>query len=115
MEEETIFEKILNGTIPCKPVYEDEFTYAFDDINPQAPVHVLVIPKKKIINVAHAQEQDASLLGKILLSAKEVAKIKGIESSGYRLVINNGAGSGQSVFYLHCHVLGGRFLSWPPG
>lgn len=115
MEEKTIFERILDKEIPCNLVYEDEFTLAFDDINPQAPVHVLVIPKKKIINVAHAQDEDALLLGKLLITSKHVAALKKVENSGYRIVFNTGAGAGQSVFYLHCHVIGGRELSWPPG
>ena len=112
---ETIFEKILNKQIPCKVVYEDEHTLAFHDVNPQAPVHVLVIPKTKLVNVAEASEEDAFILGKVLLAAKKVAEITGIHKTGYRLVMNNGAGSGQTVFYLHCHVIGGRNLSWPPG
>jgi len=115
MTEKTIFEKILDKEIPCQPIYEDEFTLAFDDIHPQAPVHVLVIPKKKLINVDSAQEDDALLLGKVLIAAKKVAAIKNINETGYRLVFNNHRGAGQTVFYLHCHVLGGRDFSWPPG
>lgn len=113
--QKTLFEKILDGEIPCKKVYEDEFTFAFHDISPQAPVHVLVIPKKKIVNVAAAQTDDAEILGKVLLTAKKVAEITGIAESGYRCVLNNGENGGQTVFYLHCHVLGGRSLTWPPG
>jgi histidine triad (HIT) family protein len=114
-EEITIFEKILSGEIPCQSVYEDEYTFAFDDIQPQAPVHVLVIPKQKLLNVAQAQEKDITLLGHLLWAAKKVADIKGLNKGGYRLVMNNGSDAGQSVSYLHCHVLGGRSLAWPPG
>lgn len=112
---ETIFEKILNRTIPCSPVYEDDFVLAFPDINPQAPIHILIIPKKKIVNVNFLQEEDAPLMGRLLLAAKTIAQQQGIAQDGYRLVFNNEAGAGQSVFYLHCHLLGGRPLAWPPG
>ncbi len=115
MSETTIFEKIIAGEIPCKPVYEDEFTLAFHDIHPQAPVHVLIIPKRKIINVAEAKETDIEQMGRVLFAAKKVAEITGIAQSGYRLVFNNGEHGGQTVYYMHCHVLGGRNLSWPPG
>ncbi len=115
MSEVTIFEKILDGTIPTQAVYEDEHTLAFRDINPQAPVHVLVIPKRKIVNVEKANPDDAEMLGRVLLAAKKVAEITGIAETGYRLVINNGEAAGQTVFYLHCHVIGGRALRWPPG
>jgi len=113
----TIFEKILNGTIKSTPIYEDEYTYAFSDIHPQAPVHVLVILKtKKFVTVSDAQtHDDAVLLGHLLLAAKKVAQITNIQETGYRLVINNGYNAGQTVLYLHCHVLGGRTLEWPPG
>jgi len=113
--QQTIFEKILAGEIPCKKVWEDEHTLAFHDISPQAPVHVLVIPKTKIINVSHANETQSEILGRVLLTAKRVAEILGIATSGYRLVLNNGKDGGQTVDYLHCHVLGGRALGWPPG
>ena len=111
----TIFERILSGEIPCKKVWEDDHTLAFHDISPQAPIHVLVIPKKKILNVAHAADEDATLLGHVLLSARKVAEILNIDKTGYRLVLNNGNDGGQTVDYLHCHVLGGRPLQWPPG
>lgn len=113
----TIFEKILNGTVPTKPVYEDEHTFAFHDIQPQAPVHVLVILKtKKFKNISDATTpDDAMLLGQLLITAKKVAQIMNIANSGYRLVINNGPDAHQTVWYLHCHVLGGRHLDWPPG
>ena len=111
----TIFERILKGEIPAKKIYEDEYTFAVHDISPQAPVHVLVIPKTKIANVGDAQDQHAELLGRILLAAAHVAKLLDIEKSGYRLVFNNGNNGGQTVPYLHCHVMGGRAMQWPPG
>ena len=111
----TIFEKIIAGEIPCKKVYEDAHTFSFYDVSPQAPVHVLVLPKKKFVNLTDATDSDAETLGQLLLAAKKVAELTGIDESGYRLVINNGEGVGQSVFYMHCHVLGGRDFSWPPG
>lgn len=112
---ETIFERILKGEIPCKKVFEDEHTLAFHDIAPQAPVHVLIIPKIKIVNIAHATPEQALTLGHVLLTAAHVARLLGVDSSGYRLVFNNGADGGQSVDYMHCHLLAGRSLRWPPG
>ncbi|MBM3381392.1 MAG: histidine triad nucleotide-binding protein [Betaproteobacteria bacterium] len=111
----TIFERILSGEIPCKKVWEDDHTLAFHDIAPQAPVHVLVIPKRKIVNVAQSDDADVEILGHVLLTARKVAQLLGIDVSGYRLVMNNGNDGGQTVDYLHCHVLGGRPLRWPPG
>lgn len=111
----TIFDRILAGEIPCKKVFEDEHTLAFHDIAPQAPVHVLIIPKTKIVNVAAAQEEHATALGRVLLTAGHVARLLGVDHSGYRLVFNNGRDGGQSVDYLHCHLLAGRPLQWPPG
>lgn len=115
MSQVTIFEKILRGEIPCKKVFEDEHTLAFHDVNPVAPIHVLVIPKTKIVNVAEANENDALAMGRVLLTAKKVAEQLGIAKKGYRLVFNNGTDGGQTVFYMHCHVLGGREMDWPPG
>ncbi|NBW80673.1 histidine triad nucleotide-binding protein [bacterium] len=112
---QTIFERILKGEIPCKRVFEDEHTFAFNDIAPQAPVHVLIIPKIKIVNVGAAESPHADQLGRILLTAGHVARILGVDESGYRLVFNNGRDGGQSVDYLHCHLLAGRPLNWPPG
>lgn len=96
----TLFEKILTGEIPCKKVWEDDHVLAFHDIAPQAPVHVLVIPKKKIVNVAAATENEVQTLGRVLLGAQKVAQILGIDESGYRLVFNNGNDGGQTVDYL---------------
>ncbi|MBT3222380.1 MAG: histidine triad nucleotide-binding protein [Proteobacteria bacterium] len=110
----TIFQRIIDREIPADIVYEDELSLAFRDINAQAPVHVLVIPKKAIPKVSDAQEADRELLGHLLLVGAKVAAQEGIES-GFRLVVNNGALAGQSVFHLHVHVIGGRPLTWPPG
>ena len=113
MAAETIFSKILRGEIPSDKVYADEEFYAFRDINPGAPTHILVIPRKPIAKLADATAEDAELLGRLLLVANTVAKQEGL--TDYRLVINNGAGAGQSVFHLHLHILGGRPMAWPPG
>lgn len=115
MAEDTIFAKILRGELPSDEVYSDDEVYAFRDINPGAPTHILVIPRKPIPRVADATEEDAPLLGKLLLVANQIAEDEGLVESGYRLVINNGEGAGQTVFHLHVHVIGGRPLSWPPG
>jgi histidine triad (HIT) family protein len=112
---DTIFGKIIRGEIPSEKVYEDDEVLAFKDVNPAAPVHILVIPKKHIVNVFDAGEEDAELLGKLMLTAGKVAREQGLEDDGFRLVVNNGAGVGQSVFHIHVHVLGGRSFAWPPG
>jgi len=111
----TLFEKIIAGDVPADIVYEDEWCVAFRDINPQAPTHVLIVPRKVIVNVAHATPDDALRMGKVLLAAGEVARQLGVDETGYRLVFNNGAGAGQTVFHMHCHLLAGRAFSWPPG
>ncbi|AFY35418.1 histidine triad nucleotide-binding protein [Calothrix sp. PCC 7507] len=111
---ETIFSKIIRREIPADIVYEDDLALAFKDVNPQAPVHILVIPKKPITQLAEVESQDAALLGHLLLTAKLVAKKAGLQN-GYRLVINTGADGGQTVYHLHLHILGGRHLAWPPG
>jgi histidine triad (HIT) family protein len=110
---ETIFTRIIRREIPATIVYEDEQFLAFRDIAPQAPVHVLVIPKVPIRSLAEAT--DAGQLGGLLLVAAQVARQEGIESSGYRVVLNTNGDGGQTVFHLHAHVLGGRPLHWPPG
>ena len=114
-ENNTIFGKILRGEIPSEKVYDDERALAFKDINPAAPVHILVIPKEHIVNLLDAEESHAELLGHLMLVAAKVAREQGLEEDGFRLVANNGAGAGQTVFHLHLHVIGGRDLSWPPG
>ncbi|QEY32986.1 histidine triad nucleotide-binding protein [Synechococcus sp. RSCCF101] len=111
--DETIFSRILRGEIPCDEVYGDERCLAFRDIQPQAPVHVLVIPRRPIVNLNEAEDADAPLLGHLLLVAARVARQEGL--TAWRTVINNGAEAGQSVFHLHVHVIGGRSLAWPPG
>jgi histidine triad (HIT) family protein len=111
----TLFEKIIAREIPCDIVYEDDLVLAFRDIKPQAPVHVLIVPKKPVPRVAEATAEDHRLLGHLLLKAAEVAARLGLRQSGYRLVINNGPDGGESVPHLHCHILGGRHMGWPPG
>jgi histidine triad (HIT) family protein len=110
---DTIFGRILRGEIPCQEVYSDDLCLAFKDVNPQAPVHVLVIPRKPIATLAEARLEDQELLGHLLLVAARVARQEGLAS--WRTVINSGAEAGQTVFHLHVHVIGGRPLAWPPG
>ena len=109
-----LFCKIIAGEIPSKKVYEDEDLYAFHDINPQAPTHVLVCPKRHIDRVVHMEAGDEELIGKVVFRAKEIAKELKV-TEGFRLVFNNGAPAGQSVWHVHVHLLGGRSFSWPPG
>jgi len=109
-----LFCRIVSGEIPCKKVYEDEHTLAFDDINPQAPTHVLVVPKKHVRGLKEALPEDIELIGRCHLAAAEIARQRGVED-GYRTVLNVGPKAGQSVFHLHVHLLGGRSLHWPPG
>ena len=111
---DTIFGKIIRREIPADIVYEDDLALAFKDITPQAPVHILVIPKKPIPQISEAQVEDQGLLGHLLLTAQKVASEAGL-TNGYRLVINNGSDGGQTVFHLHIHILGGRAMEWPPG
>jgi len=111
----TLFEKIIAGEIPGEALYEDETVYAFRDVNPQAPTHVLIVPKKPIPRIAEAGAEDKEALGHLLLKAAEVAGRLGLTENGFRLVINNGRDGGESVPHLHCHILGGRPLTWPPG
>ena len=111
---ECLFCRILRGEIPAKKVYEDAYVCAFDDINPQAPTHVLVIPKKHFAGLKEAQVEDAEVIGRCHLAAAQIARERNIEQ-GYRTVLNVGPGAGQSVFHLHVHLLGGRHLGWPPG
>lgn len=109
-----LFCKISRGEIPAKKVYEDEYTFAFEDIDPKAPTHVLVIPKKHLAGLKEATRDDAEIIGRCHLVAAKIARDRKIEDS-YRTVLNVGPGSGQSVFHLHVHLLGGRNLRWPPG
>jgi histidine triad (HIT) family protein len=109
-----LFCKITAGTIPVTRLYEDEQVLAFADIHPQAPVHVLVIPKQHIASLAQTTTDDAAMLGHLLAAAAEVARLQGLEK-GYRVVVNTGANGGQTVEHLHVHLLGGRHMGWPPG
>ena len=111
----TIFKKIIDGEIPADIVYDDEDCLAFRDVNPQAPIHILVIPKKAMASLAAAEREDERLLGHLLLKVAEIARDQGLEEDGYRVVANIGRNGGQSVDHLHFHLLGGRPLSWPPG
>ncbi|QIK37834.1 histidine triad nucleotide-binding protein [Caldichromatium japonicum] len=112
---DNIFTKIARGEIPADIVYKDDEVVAFRDINPQAPTHLLVIPRKPIPTLDAAGPEDATLLGKLLLVAAQVARESGIAEQGYRTVINCNAAAGQTVYHLHLHVLGGRPFNWPPG
>lgn len=109
-----IFCRIIRGEAPAKKVYEDELVFVFEDINPQAPTHVLIIPKKHIVGLKEAQAEDAEIIGYLHLVAAQIARQRGVED-GYRTVFNVGPRAGQSVFHLHLHLLGGRSLRWPPG
>jgi histidine triad (HIT) family protein len=114
MSSDTIFGKIIRKEIPAAIVYEDDLCLAFKDVNPQAPVHVLIIPKQPLPQLAAATSEDQMLLGHLLLTAKDLAVTLGLDK-GYRLVINNGEDGGQTVYHLHLHLLGDRALGWPPG
>lgn len=114
MSTPTIFEKIIAREIPAKIVYEDEWVLAFHDVHPQAPVHVLLIPKKPVPSLDHLSAVDAPMLGHLMLSIKKIAESLGL-AKGYRVVANCGPDGGQSVDHLHFHILGGRALAWPPG
>tara|TARA_B100000214_G_C23883124_1_gene588212 strand:+ start:537 stop:872 length:336 start_codon:yes stop_codon:yes gene_type:complete len=109
----TIFDKIISGELPCDEVYTDDKCLAFKDITPQAPTHILLIPRKPIKSLQYLKCEDQELMGHLLLKSSEIAKAAGLES--WRTVINTGAESGQTVFHLHIHIIGGRKLSWPPG
>jgi histidine triad (HIT) family protein len=109
-----IFCQIIRGEIPCKKVFEDDHTFAFEDLHPQGPTHVLVIPKKHIVGLKEASSEDAEIIGRCHLAAAGIARDRNVEN-GYRTVLNVGPGAGQSVFHLHVHLIGGRKLEWPPG
>ena len=111
---ETIFSKIINREIPADIVYEDELSFAFRDINPQAPVHILIIPKKPLSTLNNAEISDQELLGHLLLVASKVADMEGV-ADAFRLILNNGEGAGQEVFHMHFHLMAGRPFTWPPG
>ena len=111
---DTIFSKIIAREIPADILYEDDICLAFKDVNPQAPIHVLIVPKKSVARIADTDAGDQAMLGHLLLKAGEIARTLGCEEN-FRLIVNNGAEAGQSVFHLHIHLLAGRRLSWPPG
>ena len=112
---QTIFQRIIARELPADIVFEDDHVVAFRDVHPQAPVHVLIVPRRPIPRIAQAGAEDEALLGRLLLKAAEVARKLGLEETGYRLVLNNGRDGGESVPHLHCHILGGRPMHWPPG
>ena len=109
-----LFSRIIRGDLPAKKVYEDDHTFAFEDIQPQGPTHVLVVPKKHLRGLKEAEPEDAELLGHCQLVAAQIARERGIED-GYRTILNVGPGAGQTVFHLHLHLIGGRPMKWPPG
>ena len=111
----TLFEKIIAREIPATILYEDDKVIAFRDVKPQAPTHVLIIPKKPIPRIAEASPEDHQVLGHLLLKAAAVAKELGLTQNGFRLVFNNGPDAGEAVPHLHCHIIGGRKMNWPPG
>lgn len=115
MADGCIFCRLVEGEIPAKFVFEDEDLVAFHDVDPKAPVHVLVIPKRHIASVGSLVEEDTALAGRLVLAGARAARETGIDDGGYRLVLNTGGDAGQSVAHIHMHVLGGRHLSWPPG
>ena len=115
MQQDCIFCKIAAKLIPVQPVYEDDQIIAFPDINPTAPVHVIVIPKKHIASLMEIQPDDEELMGHLLTAAPRIARQIGLGDDGFRLVINTKENGGQTVYHMHCHILGGRFMTWPPG
>jgi len=110
----TLFQKIIDKEIPAKIIYEDDLSLVFEDINPQAPTHLLIIPRKPIVKISDVLEEDKELMGHLIWVAGEVARKIGVEDA-FRLVVNNGAKAGQSVFHVHVHLLSGRPFLWPPG
>ena len=115
MSEDCLFCKLISGEIPATEVYRDDDIFAFEDINPIAPTHILVIPIKHLSDIKSANEDDQELIGKMLLIANQIATEKGLADDGFRYVINTGKNGGQTVYHLHLHIVGGRSLSWPPG
>lgn len=111
----TLFEKICDREIPADIIYEDELCVGFRDIAPQAPVHLLVVPRKPIPRIAEAADEDQSLIGHLFLTARRIAKEQGLAEKGFRIVVNNGPDGGEAVPHLHIHILAGRQMKWPPG
>ena len=112
---ESIFTKIIRREIPAQIVYETDQVIAFKDVSPRAPTHLLIVPKKPLKNISDASEEDRLLLGDLFLAANKIASQLGLDQSGYRLVVNNGASAGQTVWHLHMHLMAGRNFEWPPG
>lgn len=115
MAESCLFCRILDGEVPAKIAYEDASVFAFYDIDPRAPVHVLIVPRKHIASVNEVGDGDADIMGRLFVAAREIAYQLGVSGSGYRLVVNNGSDANQSVHHLHMHLMGGRLMTWPPG
>ena len=115
MSEDCLFCKLISGEIPATEVYRDDDIFAFEDINPIAPTHILVIPIKHLSDIKSANQDDQELIGKMLLIANQIATEKGLAEGGFRYVINTGKNGGQTVYHLHLHIIGGRSMSWPPG
>ncbi len=113
--DQCIFCRIVERSLPARIVFEDDEMVAFEDARPQAPVHILIVPRKHLASLKDATADDAALLGRILVVATQLARERGLETRGYRTVFNTGAGAGQTVFHLHLHLLGGRVFHWPPG
>ena len=111
----TLFKKIIDKEIPADIIFEDELCLAFKDISPQAPVHILIIPKKEIRSMAEVDDSDKALLGHMMVKAHDIANDLGVSEEGYRLIINTNKNGGQTVYHLHMHLLAGRALTWPPG
>lgn len=112
---DSIFTKIIKREIPSEIIYEDDFVAAFKDISPQAPIHYLIVPKQPIPTLNELEDTDSELIGRVVIVASKLAKMAGISDDGYRLVFNCNEGAGQTVFHIHCHLLGGRRMNWPPG
>ncbi|MBI2446952.1 MAG: histidine triad nucleotide-binding protein [Candidatus Omnitrophica bacterium] len=115
LNKDCLFCKIIRGEIPCKKVYEDENTFAFRDINPQAPIHIIVVPKAHIERISDVTSQNAKIISDMVMAANSIARQNNIDKSGYRLVINCNDDGGQTVYHIHVHLLGGRRMHWPPG
>ena len=113
--DQCIFCRIVERSLPARIVFEDDEIVAFEDAHPQAPVHTLIVPRKHLASLKDATADDAALLGRMLVVATQLARERGLETRGYRTVVNTGTGAGQSVFHLHLHLLGGRVFHWPPG
>ncbi|MAU55613.1 MAG: histidine triad nucleotide-binding protein [Dehalococcoidia bacterium] len=113
--DKTLFEKIIDREIPAEIVFEDDYVIAFNDIDPKAPIHILIVPKKVIRSINDIGENDKDLIGKMFLVARNLAKEKGIDKSGFRTIFNTNDDGGQTVYHLHLHLIGGRQMNWPPG